>query len=119
MAKKKITPIVDEEAENPAPEGVAEAKQQSEAKPKRIRRGKKDILVDKLNKLYGGFDAEEVKEALKSAIEAVTALDETAQKFKKKSAKAFSIKRIARFRSKEELEQMMLQLQEAIESKED
>lgn len=119
MAKKKITPIVDEEAENPAPEGVAEAEQQSEAKPKRIRRSKAQILIDKINALYAKYDEEEVKTALDSAVEAIKELDSTAQKFKKKSAKAFSIKRIARFRSKEELEQMMLQLQEAIESKED
>ena len=117
MVKKKVTPIVDEEAENPAP--ASEGGLGEVGKPKRIRRSKAQILIDKINALYAKYDEEEVKTALDSAVEAIKELDSTAQKFKKKSAKAFSIRRIARFRTKEELQAMMLQLQEAIKSKEE
>lgn len=114
MAKKKITPIVDEEAENPAPEGGAG----EVGKKKRTRRGKAEILIEKLQKFYGEIENEAVKDLFEKAVGAITALDGEAQRVKK-TQKSFSIKRIARFRSKEELEQMMLQLQEAINEKQD
>ena len=113
MAKKKITPISDE-AENPAPEGGA-----GEAgKKRRTRRGKAEILIEKLQKFYGEIENEAVKDLLEKAVGAITALDGEAQRVKK-TQKSFSIKRIARFRTKEELEQMMEQLKAAIEAKEE
>ena len=117
MAKKKVAPIVgNEEAENPAP--ASEGGLGKVGKPKRIRRSKADILIDKLQKFYGGIESAEVKDLFEKAVGAITALDGEAQRAKKKE-KSFSIKRIARFRSKEELQAMMEQLQEAIEAKED
>lgn len=113
MAKKKITPIV-EDAENPAPEGGAG----EVGKKKRTRRGKADILIDKLQKFYGNIENQEVKDLFEKAVGAITALDGEAQRVKK-TQKSFSIKRIARFRTKEELEQMLFQLQEAINEKQD
>lgn len=113
MAKKKITPI-DEEAENPAPEGgTGEV-----GKKRRTRRGKAEILIEKLQKFYGEIENEAVKDLLEKAVGAITALDGEAQRVKK-TQKSFSIKRIARFRTKEELEQMMEQLKAAIEAKEE
>lgn len=113
MAKKKITPIV-EDAENPAPEGGAG----EVGKKKRVRRGKADILIDKLQKFYGSIENQEVKALFEKAVGAITALDGESQRVKK-TQKNFSIKRIARFRTKEELEQMLFQLQEAINEKQD
>lgn len=115
MAKKKVTPM-SEDAENPAPAtegGLGEV-----GKAKRTRRGKAQILIEKLQKFYGDIDNQEVKDLFEKAVGAITALDGEAQRAKKKE-KGFSIKRIARFRTKEELEQMMLQLQEAIQAKEE
>lgn len=114
MAKKKITPIVEEEAENPAPEGgTGEV-----GKKRRSRRGKAEILLEKLQKFYGEIENEVVKDLLEKAVGAITALDGEAQRVKK-NQKSFSIKRIARFRTKEELMQLKIQLEEAIAAKEE
>lgn len=61
MAKKKITPIV-EDAENPAPEGGAG----EVGKKKRVRRGKAEILIQKLDSFYGKIDNATVKDLFES-----------------------------------------------------
>lgn len=81
MAKKKITPIV-EDAENPAPEGGAG----EVGKKKRVRRGKADILIDKLQKFYGNIENQEVKALFEKAVGAITALDGEAQRAEEDTA---------------------------------
>ena len=112
--KKKVTPLnnnTDDEVQmltdKPATPYQTTGK-------KRIRRGKDAILIDKLNKFYGSFEAVEVHEALTTAIEAVKKLEEVAAKNKKKSV---NIMRIAKKKSKEELQLMIQQLQEALKDK--
>ena len=82
---------------------------------KRTRREKDTIVIDKLKAFYGDVEEEEVKTALTTAIEAVKSLHALAKKHKKK--RGFSIKKMARFRTKEEIQQMIIQLQEVIKTK--
>lgn len=82
MAKKKITPIVEnDDAENPAPESINGAEAEQPEKKKRVRRKQNTILLDRLQKRFGGYP--ELKEALASVMESVKELENMLAKAKK------------------------------------
>lgn len=82
MAKKTITPIVEnEEAENPAPENINGAGAEQPEKKKRNRRKQNEILIDRMKKRFGGYP--ELKDALSAVIESVKELENMLAKAKK------------------------------------
>ena len=106
MAKKKITPI-DEEAENPAPEGVAgEAGKKKPGAPKgKPRKRGASVVIAKIEKDLGELvNVEAVQSAFKTVEEAVKALYDLRDSLKKTSG---SFSRKVKKASDEELDSMI------------